>query len=100
MNNTIREELTEYINENKDDYSKEDLHFHLFNEDYYIIGYYEAGQWLKKHDIGELEGAGICTQYEKDQFGECNTVYDNTEKVVNMLTYIWGYELLIEMNLI
>ena len=38
---SVKEELTEYIKENKGDYSDE-LHYHLFNEDYYIIGYYQA----------------------------------------------------------
>ena len=48
MKQTIKTELTEHIN----DYNKEDRnHFTMFNEDYYIIGYYNAEQWLKKHDL-------------------------------------------------
>ena len=46
--NTIKTELKNYIEENINnyDFNNEDLHFHLFNEDYYIIGYYKAEQWL------------------------------------------------------
>ena len=58
MKTSIKEELTEYINENKDTFphhSNEDIHFHLFNEDYYIIGYYQAQKWLDHHGITTFE---------------------------------------------
>lgn len=99
MKTSVKTELLNHIldkindgiltNENKDGW-----HFYCFNEDYYIIGYYEASQWLKRHNIGEFEAAGICQQYEKDNFGELTKVYDNSEAVVNMLTYIYGEELI------
>tara|TARA_R110000787_G_scaffold17123_1_gene53990 strand:- start:725 stop:1078 length:354 start_codon:yes stop_codon:yes gene_type:complete len=73
--------------------NKEDWHFHAFNEDYYLIGYYQCSEWLKKHDIGEFEAAGICQQYDIDHFGE-SQVYNNSEKAVNMLAYIYGDELI------
>ena len=73
-----------------DDDNKEDWHFHCFNEDHYIIGYYESSEWLKKYGLGELEAAEMCREYEKDNFGEVGGEYDNTEKVVNMLAYILG----------
>ena len=100
MKNSIKTELAQYIidkindgiltNENRDDW-----HYYAFNEDYYIIGYYQASEWLKKHCIGEFEAAGICQQYENDNFGE-SKVYDNSEMTVNMLAYIWGEEILNE----
>ena len=100
MKTSIKLELASHIidkindgiltNDNKDEW-----HFYAFNEDYYIIGYYEASQWLKRHNIGEFEAAGICQQYEIDNFGE-SKVYDNSESVVNMLAYIFGEELLSE----
>ncbi|MCB0448432.1 MAG: hypothetical protein KDD03_13175 [Gelidibacter sp.] len=103
MKNSIKTELAQHIldlindgvlkNSNKDDW-----HFLAFNEDYYMIGYYECSEWLKKHGIGEFEAAGICTQYEIDNFGESTTVYDNSEKAVNMLAYIYGEELLGEIG--
>ena len=79
-------------NDNRDDW-----HFHLFNEDYYIIGYYQAEQWLKKHDINTFEAIEICQQYEKDNFGEAR-IYNNAEATVNMLTYIFGEAMLNEAD--
>ena len=103
MKNTIIEELSAHIIDKINDGiltndNREDWHFYCFNEDYYIIGYWEASQWLKRHNIGEFEAAGICQQYEKDNFGECTTIYDNSEKVVNMLAYIYGEELIFSLN--
>ena len=96
MKNSIREELTEYINDfNKD----EQNHFTMFNEDYYIIGYWNAEQWLKKHDLDTFEAIGICNDYERDQFGEINTQFDNAEKLVNHLVYWMGWDLCSELDL-
>ena len=99
MENTIREELLNHIldrindgvitNENKDDH-----HFHCFNEDYYIIGYFNAEQWLKKHDVSPFEAIGICQEYEMDNYGAITNMYNNAERTVNMLTYIYGEEIL------
>lgn len=100
MKKSIKTELANHIIDRIKDgiltnYNKEEWHFYSFNEDYYIIGYYESSEWLKKHGIGEFEAAGICQQYEIDHFGE-SKVYDNSESVVNMLAYIYGEELLNE----
>jgi len=99
MKTTNKEELTSYvldlINDNVlTDDNRDDWHFHAFNEDYYIIGYYQASEWLKKHSIDSFEAVGICQQYEIDNFGEVGKPYDNSEKTVNMLAYIYGEELL------
>lgn len=102
MKNSIKEELKSHLVDRINDRvltdeNKDEWHFRSFNEDYYIIGYYESSEWLKKHDIGELEGANICIEYEIDNFGE-SQVYENSERVVNMLAYIYGEELLGEIN--
>lgn len=99
MQATVKEELASHLidlindgvltNENKDDW-----HFHAFNEDYYIIGYWEAEQWLKKHNIGTFEAIGICQDWEELNFGEKQKTYDNAEETVNMLVYVLGDELL------
>lgn len=99
MKTSIKNELLSHIEDLKQDgvlttENKDEWHFHAFNEDYYIIGYYEASQWLKKHNLDTFEAISICQQYEKDNFGECHTIYDNSEKVVNMLVYIYGEELI------
>jgi hypothetical protein len=75
--------------------NQEDWHYHLFNEDYYVIGYYNAEQWLNEHDISAFEAIQVCQQYEKDNFGECR-IYDNAESTVNMYTYVLGEEWMYE----
>jgi hypothetical protein len=103
MKNTIRQELASHlldlINDgaiNKDNI--QEIHFIGFNEDYYLIGYYNCSEWLKRHNIGEFEAVGIVQEYEIETFGESTKVYDNSETVVNMLAYIYGEELLQELN--
>jgi len=95
--NTIKTELKEYIKDNINDYDchDEDLHHKLFNMDYYIIGYYKAEQWLKKHDIDMCEGIAFVQYYERNNFGNDSVrEYDNAEKLVNMIVYIVGEELI------
>ena len=98
LKSSVKEELTEYINDNKNDYPEE-LHYHLFNEDYYIIGYYQAQQWLDQHGISVFEALETIREYEDMHFGECKH-YTNAEETVNMLVYIYGEELLCELELI
>lgn len=105
MRTTIKNELTDYINDLINDgvltnENKDDWHFHAFNEDYYIIGYYNASEWLKRHNIDSFEAIQICNQYEIDNFGETSNKYDNSESVVNMLAYIYGEELISELETI
>ncbi len=103
MKTTIKEELTSYVLELINDKvltddNRDDWHYLAFNEDYYIIGYYQASEWLKKHSIDSFEAVGICQEYELEQFGEMGKPYDNSEKTVNMLAYIYGEELLSEID--
>ena len=72
-----------------------DLHSEIFNQDYYIIGRSEAEQWLIDN-TGVFNGIGIVQEYEKDNFGEVSTDLSESEKVVNMLVYIAGEEVLSE----
>ena len=73
-----------------------DLHHELFNMDYFIIGYYNAEQFLNKY--ATFEAIGEVQEYEKENFGECTTDLGSSEKVVNMLAYIKGEEILNECN--
>tara|TARA_B100000902_G_scaffold108276_2_gene109981 strand:+ start:11342 stop:11692 length:351 start_codon:yes stop_codon:yes gene_type:complete len=109
--NTIKTELTQYIQDNilltdkqKNnicDQYLEDLNFRLFNEDYYIIGYYKAEQWLKKHNISVFAGIEFVQDYERENFGEDGVRnYDNAEKLVNMIVYIIGEELIYQEDYI
>ena len=99
MKESIKQELTEHLNdtiENLD--STDEIHFHAFNEDHYIIGYYNAEQWLEKHNIKTFEGIEICNQYEEDNFGEIQTTFTDAEQLVNHLVYWYGLELCNELN--
>tara|TARA_B100000459_G_C8539477_1_gene184298 strand:- start:480 stop:821 length:342 start_codon:yes stop_codon:yes gene_type:complete len=102
--NTIKTELKEYIKESIQDLTKYDfqmldgdLHHYLFNEDYYIIGYFKAEQWLKKHNISVFEGISFVQDYERYNFGnDAVRNYDNAETLVNMIVYIIGEQLIQE----
>ena len=72
-----------------------DLHNDLFNSDYYIIGRYQAEQWLIAN-TGVFNAVGIIQEYENMQFGEVNTDLSEPEGVCNMIVYIAGEEVLQE----
>jgi hypothetical protein len=77
----------------EDDMNFSELHQRAFNEDCYIIGYYQASQWLKEHDICAFDAIDEVIQYEKNNFGNTSTDI-NSEAIVNMYVYIKGEELL------
>jgi len=103
MQNTIRLELESHIlslvndevltNDNVDEW-----HHLAFNEDYYLIGYWNCEQWLNKHDVSVFEAISTIQEYEQDNFGESYTKVDNAESVVNMYVYIMGEELLTSLD--
>lgn len=70
-----------------------DLHNLLFNEDYFIIGYYQAEEYLK-NGPGVFDAIREIKEYEEDNFGEVSTDLSDSEKVVNMYAYIKGEKLL------
>lgn len=74
-----------------------ELHQKLFNEDYFIVGYYEANKWLESN-VGVFNAIGSIQEYENDNFGEVNTKLDNSENVVNMFAYIIGEELIYNLD--
>jgi hypothetical protein len=75
-----------------------DLHNTLFNEDYFIIGYYNAEQFLNGCEDGIFGAINIIKEYEQDNFGEVSTDLSSSEKVANMYAYIKGEELLNESD--
>lgn len=64
-----------------------EIHNRLFNEDYYIIGTFEAKEWLQNEVFEIME---FVKEYEIDNFGESNTELTNPEKLVNMYVYVMG----------
>lgn len=72
-----------------------DLHNEVFNTDYYIIGTYQAKEALKEYDV--FEAIELVQTYEKEQFGEIYTDLSDPEKLINMVYYIVGDEVIGEM---
>lgn len=70
------------------DYYVSDLQNYIFNEDYYIIGIYQAEKALSQY--GVFDAIGEIQDYEKNEFGEVTTDLSSPEDVVNMLEYIVG----------
>ena len=99
MNNSIKTELLNHINDLVkdgaiDETTFEDWH-QIANDDYYIIGYYQASQWLEKHDLDPFEAIAELIELEELHFGESNLQASdiNSESVVNQLVFFYGYEL-------
>lgn len=69
-----------------------DLHHYLYNEDYFIIGTYDAKLFLDEY--GTWDAIQAIQDYEKMNFGEVSTDLSDPEKVANMLAYIVGEEVL------
>jgi hypothetical protein len=74
----------------KDSWSS-DLHHHLCNEDYFIIGTFKAKEFLGTESFDIIQKV---KEYEQSNFGECNTDLSDPEKVANMFAYIAGEEIL------
>lgn len=72
-----------------------DLHNEVFNTDYYVTGTHEAKEALEKY--GVFNALDKIQEYEKDNFGKIYTDLSNPEKLVNMLYYIIGEEVLFEL---
>ena len=92
----IESHFEDYISEQDSEWVKdniEDIHHYAFNEDYYIIGTFNAKQWLGNMAFDVI---GIIRDYEKDNFGELSTDISDPEKVVNMYAYIVGEQVVYE----
>jgi len=89
----IKEHFNDFIEEHDNEWIKEnidDLHHYAFNEDYYIIGNYEAKQWLSDEAFNVIN---IIKEYENMHFGVVNTDFSQPERVVNMYAYIVGEQI-------
>lgn len=72
-----------------------DLHNEVFNTDYYIIGTYEAKEALKEYDV--FDAIELVQTYENEQFGKVYTDLSDPEKLINMVYYIIGDEVIGDM---
>lgn len=93
----MKQEAIEAIIEALEDYTGYycDLHNEVFNTDYYIIGTYRAREALKEYDV--FEAIELVQSYEREQFGEVYTDLSDPEKLINMVYYIIGDEVIGEM---
>ncbi len=94
MRNQAKEEIIKSLEDGYSGYYC-DLHNEIFNTDYYIIGTYEAKKALEEYGI--FEAIEKVQEYEKDNFGEVYTDLSDPEKLINMLYYIIGEEVLYEI---
>lgn len=76
-----------------------EIHNEVFNTDYFIIGRYDAEQWLINNG-GIFNAIETIKQYEQDMFGEVNTDFSEAERVCNMYVYILGEEVISEIKTI
>jgi len=75
-----------------------DAHHVAFNEDYYIIGYGRANEWLENHGISCWEAIDYVIEQENEHFGESYIKPGdvNSERIVNLYVYFAGYGIDIE----
>ena len=86
----IKEHAIEYIKENDPSCYASDLTNEIFNTDYYIIGRFQAEQWLNIYG-GVFYNVGIIKEYEEETFGENYfDRFDEPEHIVNLVVYILG----------
>lgn len=83
-------ENKEYLEENNPSTWKDDLHHEAFNTDYYIVGTYQAKQWLGDMAFNVINHV---KEYEQENFGEVSTDLSDPERVVNMYVYIIGEQI-------
>ena len=79
--------------DNLSDIDFDEVHNECFNNDYYIIGYGRASEWLKKHEIDVFEAISYVVEKQQEYFGDSLTVDDiNSERIVNLLVYFYSLE--------
>jgi hypothetical protein len=91
--------IIETLNNRGEGLKTSELHNETFNTDYFIIGYYQAEEWLK-NNYGIFAAIDTIKEYEENNFGEVTTDLSSSEKVVNMLVYILGEEIINDLDTI
>lgn len=87
-------DIIEALEEDYNGYYSE-LHHEVFNTDYYVIDTYQAKEILREYDV--FEAIELVQDYEKNAFGEIYTDLSDPEKLVNMVYYIIGEEVIDDM---
>ena len=87
-------EIAEYIgNQDFQESYVSDLHNEVFNTSYYIVGRYQAKQWMGGDAFDMI---GDVVEYERNNFGEITTDLSEPENVLNMWTYVEGWNIIHE----
>ena len=73
-----------------------ELHNEVFNTDYYVIGTELARDILNEFDV--FYAIGIVMEYEKEEFGEILTEMNDPEKLLNMLFYVIGDKVMLDIE--
>lgn len=94
MRKEAREAIIEALEDGYDGYYC-DLHNEVFNTGYYIIGTYQAQKALEEY--GVFDALKKVQTYEENNFDKIYTDLSDPEKLINMLYYIIGEEVLCEM---
>ena len=94
MRKEARERIISCLKNGYSDYYC-DLHHEVFNTSYYIVGTWKAKEALMEYDV--WEAIEKVQTREKEIFGEVFTDLSDPIKVVNMVFYIIGEEVIWEM---
>lgn len=76
-----------------------EIHHEVYNTDYFVIGRWQAEQYLQQHE-GVFSAIAEIKEYEESNFGEVTTDLSEAEHVCNMLAYIYGERLLNDLETI
>ena len=89
----VKEQAIDYLKDNQDIETYGcDLHHEIFNTDYFCYYTSEAKDYLNSYGI--FQAIEEVTEYEKFNFGEVRTEIYDPVKLLYMLVYIKGEELL------
>ena len=91
IRNLIKDEIKDMIMDYKDVYGC-DLAYEMYNNDYYIIGTYEAKQFLKEYFDDMTE----CLEQYQEEFGETYPDITNPEKLATLLALFVAQDVLYE----
>jgi hypothetical protein len=91
--NEVKEQAIDYLTDNQDANTYGcDLHNEIFNTDYFCVYTSDAKKYLETY--GVFQAIEEVTEYEKFNFGEVTTEISDPVKLINMLVYIKGEEIL------
>ena len=101
LTTSIRTELLAHMLDRLNDGAVSDMdeiNYHCFNEDYYVVYHNVAKKWLEEHGICPFDAIEAVVEWENDMLGEASSEI-NPETIVNKFVYIAGEELISELEI-